>query len=186
MMILEFSILPGPQTHPKSIPGVDSRFELCVNSQIMFYGGLWTMFYANFRIVFCTIFYFDYGPAAFLSTHQVCPDHSAGLWQFPRPSGGQPTGPPHTLAEELNPFCSQGHLRHQQRMSAFAAFPEVKRGSPGLLFSFSLLLRRGTLVLCLRDKHYGTCPSVLFGMSGTLSGARWIHPPQKLGSLTRP
>ena len=62
--------------------------------------------------------------------------------------------------------------------STFAAFPEVKRGSPGLLFSFSLPHRRGTLVLCSRDKHYGTHPSVLFGMCGTLSGAGQIDPLQ--------
>ena len=42
------------------------------------------------------------------------------------------------LADGPNLFHSQGHLWHQQRVSAFVAFPEVKRGSPGLPSSFYL------------------------------------------------
>ena len=80
--------------------------------------------------------------------------------------------------EEPNPFHFQEHLQYQLRMSAFADFPGVRRGSSGLLFSFSPLHRRGTLVLCLRDKHYDTHPSVLFGMCSILPGARQIDPPQ--------
>ena len=62
-MILRPGSCPSPQTHPKSIPSVDFQFELCVDSQIAFYFGLWTVFYADFQIVFCTRFYSGYGPA---------------------------------------------------------------------------------------------------------------------------
>ena len=62
-------------------------------------------------------------------------------------------------------------------MSTFAAYPEGRRGSPGLPFSFLLLHKRGTLVLYLRGTHYGTHLSFLFGMCGTLLGARQIDPP---------
>ena len=50
----------------------------------------------------------------------------------------------------LIPFCFQERLQPQQGMSAFAAYPEGRRGSPGLPFSFLLLHKRGTLVLYLR------------------------------------
>ena len=113
----------------------------------------------------------------FLSTHcQVYQGCFVRLQWSPQPSGGPPIGPPHILAEELILFCFQECLCPQQRMSTFAAYPEVKRGSPGLPFSFSLLHKRGTLVLCLGDTHCGTHPSVPFGTCDTLSDARQIDP----------
>ena len=99
-----------------------------------------------------------------LNSCQVYRSHFAGLRQSPWPSGRQPVGPPHMLAGEPIPFHFQEHLRPQQRMSAFAAYPKVKRGSPGLPFSFSLPHKRGTLVLCLGDTCCDIHPSVLFGM----------------------
>ena len=109
------------------------------------------MFYASFHS--------DYGPAAFPSTHcQVYPGHFAGLQQSPQPSSGQPIEPPHMFVEGLTSFCFQERLWPQQGMSAFTAYPEGRRGSPGLPFSFSLLHKRGTLVLYLGDAHCGTHP----------------------------
>ena len=129
--------------------------------------------------MFYTGFHSDYGPMAFPSTHcQVYPSHFAGLQWSPQPSDGQPIELPHMFAEELTPFHFQEHLWPWWGMSAFAAYPEGRRGSPGLPFSFSLLHKRGTPLLYLGDTHCGTCPSVLFEMCGTLSDARWIDPPQ--------
>ena len=82
------------------------------------------------------------------------------------------------LAEGPHPFHSQGHLWHQQRGSTFIAFPEVKRGSPGLLSSFSPRHRRGTPALYSKDKHYDTHPLVPFGMCGTLLSVEQIDPLQ--------
>ena len=77
-------LLLSPQIHPENIPGVDFQLGLCVDSQIVFHFGLWTVFNANSRITFCAGFYFGYEPAAFPSFHcQVCPDHSADLQWFP-------------------------------------------------------------------------------------------------------
>ena len=114
--------------------------------------------------VFCTRFYSGYGLQSssqfIVKSVQITLQACSSIHDF---TVSIPQSLPHTLAEGLNPFHSQRHLWHQWRMSAFAAFPEVKRGSPGLLFSFSLPHRRGTLVLYSRDKHYGTHPSVPFG-----------------------
>ena len=84
----------------------------------------------------------------------------------------------HMLAEGMNPFHSQGHLQHQWRGSAFIAFPEVKRGSPRLLSSFSPHHMRGTLVLYSKDKHYDTHPVVPFRMCGTRLSVEQIDPLQ--------
>ena len=137
------------------------------------------MFYTGLLIMFHTGFHSDYGPMAFpLTCCQVYPSHFAGLQQSPQPSYGQPVELPHMFAEELTPFHFQEHLRPQWGMSAFAAYPKGRRGFLGLPFFFSLLHKRGTLVLYLGDTHYGTHPSVLFRMCGTLSDARQIDLPQ--------
>ena len=170
-----FGLLPSLQTDPENIPNVDFQSELCVDFQIATYADLWTAFYTGFLIMFYADFYSDYGPAVFLSPR--CPanlGHFAGLWQSPQLSSGQSIGLPHTLTEESIPLRFHKCLRPQQRMSTFTAYLEVKRGSPGLPFSFLLLHKWGTLVLCLGDAHCGTHPSVLFRMCDTLSDARWI------------
>ena len=175
MMILSLGSCPVLRHTPGVFPMWTSGSKPCVDFQIAFYAGFWTVFYTSFLIVFYAGFHSDYGPVVFLSTPcQVYPGHFVGLWQSPQPSGRPPVGPPHMLVEELILFRFQEHLHPQQRMSAFAAYPEVKRGSPVLPFSFSLLHRRGTLVLCLGDTCCGTHPSVLFWTCGTLSDARQI------------
>ena len=159
----EFGLLPNPLTDLKSRPCID----------------FWITFCTCFQIAFCTGLYFDYRPTAFPSICcQVYPGCSAGLWQSPQPSGMQHIEPPHKIVEGLISFCFQECLWPQQRMSTFAAYPEGRRGSLRLPFSFSLLCKRGTLVLYSEDTHYGTRPSILFGMCGTLPGARWIDLPQ--------
>ena len=174
-MILSLGSCPVLRQTPKAFPVWTSGSNSVSTSRSHSMPGLWTMFYASFLIMFYASFHSDYGPAVFLSTHcQVYPGCFVGLQRSPWPSGGPPIGPPHMLVEELILFCFQEHLHPQQRMSAFAAYPKVRRGSPGLPFSFSLLHKRGTLVLCLGDTHCGTHPSVLFGMCGTLSDARQI------------
>ena len=92
-------------------------------------------------------------------------------------SGGQFVEPPHKFAGPI-PFHFQEHLQPQQGMSTFAAYPEGRRGSPGLPFSFLLLHKRGILVLYLRGTCYGTHLSFLFGRCGTPPGARQIDPPR--------
>ena len=82
------------------------------------------------------------------------------------------------LAEGPNPFHFQGCLQHQQRVSAFVAFTEVKRGSSGLPSSFSPCHRRGTPALYSKDRHYNTHLLVPFGMCGTLLSIGWIDPLQ--------
>ena len=82
------------------------------------------------------------------------------------------------LAEGSNPFCAQGHLQPQQRVSAFVAFPEAKRGSPGLPSSFLPHHRRGTPALCSSYKCCNTHPLIPYGMCDTLSSIEWIDPPQ--------
>ena len=175
MMILSLGSCPILRQMPRAFLVWTSSLNSVSTSQIAFYASLWTMFYASFLIMFYASFHSGYGPTVFLSTHcRVYPGHFAGPWWSPRPSGRQPIGLPHMLVEELIPFHFQEHLQPQQRMSAFAAYPKVKTGSPGLPFSFSLLHKRGILVLCLGDTHCGTHSSILFGTCGTLSDARQI------------
>ena len=123
-------------------------------------------------------FHFGYAPMAFPSTHyRAYLSHFAELWQSLQLSGGQFIELPHKFVGPI-PFCFQEHLRPQQGMSTFTAYPEGRRGSPGLPFSLLLLHKRGTLVLYLRGTHYGTHLSFLFGRCGTPPGARQIDLPQ--------
>ena len=137
-----------------------------------------TMFFVGFLTMFYTDFHSDYAPVAFPSTYyRAYPGHFAGLQWSPNLSGGQLIELPHKFVEPI-PFCFQKCLRPQWGMSTFKAYPEGRRGSPGLPFSFLLLHKRGTLVFDLRGTHYGICSLFLSGMCGTLPDARQIDPPQ--------
>ena len=141
------------------------------------YVSFMTMFFVSFLTAFYTGFHSGYVPEAFPSTHyQAYLSHFAELRWSLQLSGRQLAEPPHKFVGPT-PFCFQEHL-HQWRMSAFTAFPEGRRGSPGLPFSFLLLHKRGTLVLYLRGTHYGTHLLFLFKMCGTPLGARWSDLPQ--------
>ena len=93
-------------------------------------------------------------------------------------SGGQFIEPPHKFVGPIPLLLSRVSPLPQRGMSTFAAYPEGRRGSPGLPFSFLLLHKRGTLVVYLRGTHYGTHLSFLFRRCGTPPGARQIDPPQ--------
>ena len=140
-------------------PDVSFQIGLCVGPQIMPYIGFMTVFFVSFPAMFYASFHSGYAPVAFPSTHYLAYlSHFAELRWFLHVSGRQFVELPYKFVGPT-PFCFQEHL-HQWRMSAFAAFPEGRRGSPGLPLSFLFLHKRGTLVLFLRDTHYGI-PSVI-------------------------
>ena len=134
--------------------------------------------YISFPTTFYAGFHFGYAPVAFPSTHyRAYLSRFAELQQSLQLFGGQFIELTHKFAGPIL-FCFQEHLWPQRRMSTFAAYPEGRRGSPGLPFSLLLLHKRGTLVLYLRGTCYGTHLSFLFGRCGTPPGARQIDPPQ--------
>ena len=159
-------------------PDVSFWIGLCIGPLMVPYVGFMTVFFVSFPTTFYASFHFDYAPVTFPSTHyRAYLSCFAELWQSLQHFGRQFVELPHKFAG-LIPFRFQEHLQPQQRMSAFAAYPEGRRGSPGLPFSLLLLHKRRTLVLYLRGTCYGTHLLFLFGRCGTPPGAWGIDPPQ--------
>ena len=141
------------------------------------YVGFMIVFFVGFLTTFYASFHFGYVPMTFPSTHyQAYLSHFAELQWSLQLFGWQFIEPPHKFVGPI-PFHFQERLQPQQRMSAFAAYPEGRRGSPVLPFSLLLLHKRGTLVLYLRGTCYGTHLSFLFRRCGTPPGARQIDLP---------